>query len=400
MKKLIFYTLPVHGHTNPILPVLKELAKEYEIIVFSIPEFQKKIEYTGSRIAYYPEFLVDPLSLNTNPPKFAQDMINETERILPVLMRHTDAFRPDAVIHDAVAGWGKIIGHTLSVPAICYSTTAVLNNKLLFTYPKILLTLVKTLGLHAKHTSTVIRNYRTLQEKYALPANVFDFAVHKEKLNIVFTSKLFQPHSESFDDSYKFVGPSIYERMDESMASLHLNKKRKLIYISMGTIFNNDHTFFTSCIQAFAQTEYHTIISIGHRFRKSDFPNLPANISIANHIPQLALLPHVSVFISHGGMNSVNESLYYGVPLIVIPQMIEQKFNAYRVRQLQAGLYLRKRDVSVDKLRQLAEKITHDRTFRTNALQVRKSFIDAGGYKKAAAFINDYIKQNLQSKST
>ncbi len=48
------------------------------------------------------------------------------------------------------------------------------------------------------------------------------------------------------------------------------------------------------------------------------------------------------VFVTHSGMNSVNESLYYGVPMVLFPQHSEQRMVAKRVVHLGAGIMLKR----------------------------------------------------------
>jgi UDP:flavonoid glycosyltransferase YjiC (YdhE family) len=47
--------------------------------------------------------------------------------------------------------------------------------------------------------------------------------------------------------------------------------------------------------------------------------------------PQVDILKRASLFITHAGMNSVSESIQYGVPLICVPQYGDQPLVAYRV---------------------------------------------------------------------
>ena len=83
-------------------------------------------------------------------------------------------------------------------------------------------------------------------------------------------------------------------------------------------------------------------------------------------------------------MNSVNESLYYGVPLLVVPQMSEQAIVGRRVEELGAGLYLAKEDVTAEKLRRSVQQLFADARFRRQAALVRESFATAGGVARGA----------------
>ena len=79
-------------------------------------------------------------------------------------------------------------------------------------------------------------------------------------------------------------------------------------------------------------------------------------------------------------MNSVSESLYFGVPLVMLPQTSEQKGVAERVFQLGAGVKL---DKSVYVLSAINE-ILEDNTYKENALKIADGFKNSSGAKGAA----------------
>ncbi|MGB8455344.1 MAG: glycosyltransferase [Anaerocolumna sp.] len=86
---------------------------------------------------------------------------------------------------------------------------------------------------------------------------------------------------------------------------------RKLVCISLGTIANERLYFYRECIKAFSKSEYNVLISIGGKVNKKELEVIPSNIYIDDYVPQIEVLKRASLFISHGGMNSVNEALYF-----------------------------------------------------------------------------------------
>ncbi len=60
--------------------------------------------------------------------------------------------------------------------------------------------------------------------------------------------------------------------------------------------------------------------SVGTQTQIAELGDTPTNFIVRNYEPQLEVLQHAKLFITHGGMNSTSEGLYYGVPLIVLPQ--------------------------------------------------------------------------------
>jgi len=118
----------------------------------------------------------------------------------------------------------------------------------------------------------------------------------------------------------------------------------------------------------------------------------PQNFSVQAYVPQLDVLQRASVFVTHGGMNSVSESLYYGVPLLVVPQMSEQEVVGRRVEELGAGLYLAKAKVTAATLRESVEQVLAEERFAEQAAVVRASFLAAGGVTRAADAIMAFTR--------
>ena len=146
-----------------------------------------------------------------------------------------------------------------------------------------------------------------------------------------------QPCADTFSDKYAFVGPSI-RPATETVEKVH----DVLIYISMGTVNNDLLPFYRACIAAFADSPYQVILSTGEQIDRSALGTLPDNITALPHVDQIAVLQKADVFLSHCGMNSASESLYFGVPLVLFPQTNEQGGVAARVAELGAGLKLEK----------------------------------------------------------
>src|SRR5690606_28762419 len=89
---------------------------------------------------------------------------------------------------------------------------------------------------------------------------------------------------------------------------------------------------------AFADYPAQFILSVGKNTDTTQLGSIPANFIVQNHVPQLEVLQCVDAFITHGGMNSIHEGLYYAVPQIVVPQHFEQYTNGKRLVEVGAGL--------------------------------------------------------------
>jgi MGT family glycosyltransferase len=114
-------------------------------------------------------------------------------------------------------------------------------------------------------------------------------------------------------------------------------------------------------------------------------------------VPQLEVLQRASAFITHGGMNSIHEALYYGVPLILIPHQLEQLFGSQIVAERGAGLLIEDQvargRVPPAKLRPAIEAILSEPRYRAAAREIQKSLQATGGFRQAADEIQRYLTE-------
>ena len=155
----------------------------------------------------------------------------------------------------------------------------------------------------------------------------------------------------------------------------------------MGTVNNDMMPFYKDCISAFADTDYQVIMSVGNAVPINEFGKLPENISVYSHIDQIAVLKKADVFVSHCGMNSVSESLYFEVPLVMFPQTSEQKGVSVRVLELGAGICPDKADGK--SVLSAVNKILDDSTYKKNAKKISEGFKNSPGAKGAADKITE-----------
>ena len=209
----------------------------------------------------------------------------------------------------------------------------------------------------APHRVLVLKSTNT---KYNL--NLQDFLVSHYTPNkfpkLILTSKLFHLRSENADDTCFFIGSYIEKRKKDENFNFKKDNNKKLIYISLGTTFNTESGFYLKCIEAFKDSEeFQVIISIGNLIDIKQYGDIPKNISIFNYVPQTQILLDADIFITHGGLNSAQEGLLAGLPLIVVPQGYDQFDVGRRIEQLEAGILLDKNKIEIDVLKKAVNEI-------------------------------------------
>jgi UDP:flavonoid glycosyltransferase YjiC (YdhE family) len=110
-----------------------------------------------------------------------------------------------------------------------------------------------------------------------------------------------------------------------------------LIYVSLGSLGSADVELMHRLVASLAETPYRYVVSKGPQH---DLIELAPNMTGAEFLPQPAILPHADLVITHGGNNTVTESVHFGVPMVVLPLFWDQYDNAQRVAERGFGVRL------------------------------------------------------------
>ena len=383
--KAVFLSLPLHGHINPTLPLVRELAAGGDrIAYYSTPAFAAKIEQAGGQYRPYRNaFLQDLQRLPERMEELTSLLMRATAELLRDELDGWRAERPDYLITDSVAPWGQWAAKLMQIPVVTSVPTLAVNRQVMkyaFTHgvrPRS----ASRFFTKLRYMMEASRVRRQLMRRYGVRGpGILELISGSSGLNIVYGSRGFQPCASTFDDRFLFVGPSI--------PRAHAGVTHPMVvYVSLGTLFNTDGGFYRSCFEAFGGEDYQVILSA-----PTELGPAPANFTVHASVPQLEVLQRAAAFVSHAGMNSVNESLSCGVPLVVIPQMGEQMIIGRRVEELRAGIYLAKEEVTADRLREAVRRLLREPGFREQAAGVGQSFQTAGGAARAADAIRRFTR--------
>src|SRR3712207_1664174 len=109
MSTVTFYNLPSHGHINPTLPLVAELSRRGEQVIYYATEaFREKITSTGATFRDYgPSYDLDTTTDLGGPFGLMARSIETTESILPALLEQARADRPDYLLVDSICVWGN-----------------------------------------------------------------------------------------------------------------------------------------------------------------------------------------------------------------------------------------------------------------------------------------------------
>lgn len=392
MRKIVFFCIPAHGHTNPTLGVVRELvSRGHQVWYYSYESMREKIEAAGARFVSCDAFDTERKLTPKDAARVGSDLalstrilVDTTLALDEVVCSHMKDLQPDCIVADSMAVWGKAVARKLGIPFVSSTTTFAFNQhsaKIMKQSPKELFSMLFSMP-------KIQKQIKRLRDGGYPINSILDILQNDEHTHtVVYTSPMFQPCSETFSHKYAFVGPSIRPAVGEFQKT-----KAALIYISMGTVNNDMLPLYRDCIKAFADSPYQVILSVGNQVSLEAFGDIPENVAVFPYVDQIAVLEKADVFVSHCGMNSISESLYYGVPLVMLPQTSEQKGVAERVLQLGAGLKLSKMDA--DSISNAVNRIISDPSYRKNAEAISADFKQCSGARGAA----DKILQVCEGK--
>lgn len=382
MSKIAFFCIPAHGHTNPTLEVVKELVRRGNTVwYYSYDSLKDKIESTGARYISCDKYDIEMNLKPEDAQRIGKDLafstevlVNTTLALDDAIMEEMKSWKPDCIVGDSMAVWGKLTALKLGIPFVSSTTTFAFNRYSARIMKQGFGELIGMLSSMRKANKSVKR----LREKGYPVKGVLSIIQNDDKTNtIVYTSPEFQPCSETFSDKYTFVGPSV-----SHLAYEVVKPDKRTVYISLGTVNTQNTPFYKNCIAAFGNSDMNVILSVGNRTEPAQLGDIPKHIRIEQTVNQIEVLQQADIFITHCGMNSVSEALLYGVPLILFPQTSEQRGVAYRVKEMGAGIYLKENSVSA--IREAVEAILDNGTYKENAEKIACSFRKCGGPVLAA----------------
>jgi len=403
MAKCIFFNLPgASGHINPTVGLVSELiAKGEQVIYYAGEDTRAKFEKLGAEYRTYDQWFTYHHTAAT-----ASDILTmaktEIDLMLDALVPMLEQIKkdaPDYIVYDSCCVWGKYLAESLKIPGITIITTLVSSHWLMLSDWRLASHVLFSVLIPG--ASLIVWARRVAKDLFeqigvqwrGIFYHIFDFFACVGDLNIVFNTRQYQPFADRIPGNFHYVGASIPEGRDSSDMDFSRYEGKKLIYVSLGTIHNMDVGFYKTVMQGLGETaDLEVIMSVGKNTRLEDLGSIPSNFTVRNFVPQLEVLKRADVFITHGGMNSLNEGLYYGVPVIVVPQQVEQAFNARRLAKLGVATPLPTSDINPASIRRVVRDILDNPDYRRNAKQYGETLRQAGGYKAAAEKILAFVR--------
>ncbi|MBH0346306.1 glycosyltransferase [Bacillus cereus] len=392
MLNILVVNFPAEGHVNPTLSLVKAFTERGDHVHYITTEhFKDRIEDLGANVYTHPDLLKE-ISIDTETSNgldsFFHVHVQTSLYILEITKELCESINFDCVIYD-IFGAGELVKEYLQVPGVVSSPIFLIPTEFLETLP---FHPNAEMPFQPDEISEQLL-YRIEHEFGVKPKNNLQFMHNKGDITLVYTSRYFQPNSDSFRENNIFIGPSISSRKTNVEFPLELLKDKKVIYISMGTLLEGLEPFFNTCIDAFSDFDGLVVMAIGDRNDRSKIKKAPNNFIIASYVPQTEVLSEADIFITHGGMNSVHDAIHFNVPFVIIPHDKDQPMIAQRLTELEAANRLLKEHVNVQTLREAVTDVLSNEKYKHGIRKLKDSFLDCGGSNEAITMITSLLNK-------
>ena len=428
-KNIMFVSLPLRGHTNQMIAIAQELVERGYPVKFVISEVAKNwIATTGAEFIPWEIRLTETENNNDNQPENLWGNVSQEKNNLRgenMMWQHFiklyapmykslipifEKYHPDLLIIDRAVIPAMDLAQQMNIPYVIqtrflgnfvkksskdpqFGTSYSMNMNL---WERCLNFLSPILSL----PNVIINTNKQNQVRQSYTNNKKLNNLYDKNLIIVGTSFGIEI-SRELPSWVQMVGP-IFPKTPPSLSSSlsqWLDDKQGtngIIYVAFGTLVNIEKWQFKALLTGLKNTKLKVLWSLPAN-QHHHISDLPDSFRIENFVPQQAVLSHANVvlFVSHCGMNSINESLYFSKPILALPFFGDQHYNVARLVDIGVALKLNKQKFDSNEVTRKINSLLADSTYQEATNRISDTLKKSGGLKKAADIIETMLVEGI-----
>jgi UDP:flavonoid glycosyltransferase YjiC (YdhE family) len=376
LSRFLIVVPPLAGHVNPTVAVGRELQRRgHEVAWAGHPELVAPLLPADCRL--WPaggDFSVEEMAAARarwlNLRAFAALAALWDEVLLPLgvamvegVEAAVEASRPDVIIADQQALAGAVVARRRGLPWATSASTFAEFSRPYASMPKV--------------EAWVAERLEAFQHSFGADGGDLRFSEH---LALSYTvPELAGPVQVPCTPA--FVGPTLGERPAGAPFPWEwLDPARQLVLASLGTHNQEAGARFYRVLLDATGLDLQLVLVAPPEM----VGPVPPHILVRPSVPQLELLARCSAVVTHGGVNTVNECLALGVPMVLAPIRDDQPIVAGRVAAVGAGIQVRFGRVQSAEMAVALRSVLGDPAYRAAARRIGDSFALAGGASAAA----------------
>lgn len=403
-------TPPVPGHLHPFGALGRELmARGHRVTCFQVEDLEEQIR------AQEIEFV--PIGESDHPrgslPRSLEQLsrlqglaalrftVRAVERTTEMVLRDApEAIRAagiQALLVDQMEPAGGAVAEHLGLPFFTICNALPLNRDPLtpppFTNWRYQTSALAALRNRAGYAASdrMLRGIATAVSRYRKRWNLQPLGSPEESFSkraqISQLPREFDFPRTQLPSGFHYVGP--LRRSSPSAIPFPWDKLngKPLVYASLGTLQNRREPVFRCFAEACKELEVQLVIAHGGSLEPGQAASLPGDPLVVPYAPQLEVLKHAHLTLTHAGLNTVLDSLTHGVPMVAIPITYEQPAIARRVEWTGVGRMLPLASLDAGRLREIIGELLREPRYRQAAQRMADAIRNAGGVTRAAEIV-------------
>jgi MGT family glycosyltransferase len=384
-RHIAFVASPAVSHVLPGLGLVRELVRRGHRVTYATHEsMAEHIAPTGAELVPMPTVLpVDDRQWPEDPVAGMGIFLDDAITVLPELHARYDADPADAYLYDIGGYAARALAEQQGRPFVQVSPTYVAWKG----YADEVLPQMRQLPGY----DALIDRFRVwLADSGATTLDPEQFPAAPAQV-LALIPKAMQPNADRVDEQVvTFVGPCF--ALDDEPTWRRPTEAEHVLLVSMGSAYSAGADFYRRCIDAFAELSgWHLVIATGTRLGPADLGDLPANVEAHQWVPQRAVLAEADAFVTHAGMGGSNEGLLAGVPMIAIPQAVDQFMNADRLVELGVARRIDTADATPQTLRSALQELLAEPERARRSADLQAASIAEGGAPRAADLVEGLL---------
>ncbi|MGA7732486.1 MAG: glycosyltransferase [Chloroflexia bacterium] len=163
------------------------------------------------------------------------------------------------------------------------------------------------------------------------------------------------------------------------------------VYVTLGTEVNTEPDLYPRVMQTIIaglrDAKINLIVTLGRDKDPAEFGPQPANVHIERYIPQSLLLRRCELMVMHGGSNSLLQALDIGIPIVVVPLIADQFFNAHVAQGLRLGPMVQLEQLTPEGIRAAVKEALGDPVYRQNVRRLQAEIHALPGMEHAVRLV-------------
>ncbi|XP_008186378.1 UDP-glucuronosyltransferase 2C1 [Acyrthosiphon pisum] len=186
-------------------------------------------------------------------------------------------------------------------------------------------------------------------------------------------------------------------KLPKDLQELMDNSPDGVVYFSFGSVVKGSH-LPKHQVEMFLRQLGQIKQKVLWKWESDDLPELPPNVVVNKWFPQVDILGHPNcvLFITHGGIHSIEEAVYYGVPMLAISIFGDQLYNSIMMESRGAAIRLKYSELNENRFSDNLHDMLSNISYKQNAIKLSKIFHDQPmkPLDKAVYWIEYVIRHN------